>query len=59
MSINNLTGGARDFVLLWLPYLLLSFGMWKLSGKLGSERRWLAWIPGARFAALGRSRERK
>ena len=41
-------------LILWFP---LSLGLWKLLGKLednmAGTRRWMAWIPGLRYAALG------
>ncbi len=36
-----------------VPWLLFSFALWKLFGKLGRLKRWLAWIPGLRYVALG------
>ncbi len=32
---------------------LVSLGLWLVSGKMRWKRRWQAWIPGLRFAALG------
>ena len=36
-------------------WLLFSIGFWFLSGKLKWPRRWMAWVPGACYAGLGRS----
>lgn len=41
-------------VLFWL---LFSLGLWKISGKMKWKRRWMAWIPGLRYGALGQSME--
>ncbi len=38
-----------------IPWALFSLGLWKLLGKLNSKRRWMAWIPGVRYFALGES----
>ena len=38
-------------------WLLFSLGLWKISGKMNWRRRWMAWIPGLRFAAWGRNVE--
>ena len=43
---------VSEYVLSWL---LFSLGLWMISGKMKWKRRWLAFIPGLRFAALGRS----
>ena len=32
---------------------LFSLGLWMVFGKLKWKQRWMAWIPGLRFAALG------
>ena len=38
----------------WLP---LSLGVWMLLGKMketmAGTRRWMAWLPGLRYAAIG------
>ena len=34
-------------------WFLFSFALWKMFGKLGRLKRWLAWIPGLRYVALG------
>ena len=39
-------------VLFWL---LLSLGFWLIAGKLNWKRRWMAWVPGLQYAALGQS----
>ena len=43
------------FSLLWwlAEMLLLSFGLWLIGGKMGYRRRWMFWVPGARYIALG------
>ena len=38
-----------------LDFLLFSLGLWMVFGKLKWKQRWMAWIPGLRIAALGRS----
>ena len=38
-----------------LGWLLFSFGLWKMSGKLKWKRRWMAWVPGLRYGAWGHS----
>ncbi len=38
-----------------LMWLLFSLGLWKISGKMKWKRRWMAWVPGLRYAALGES----
>ena len=38
-----------------ITWFLFSLGLWKMSGKLSWKRRWAAWIPGLRYAALGHS----
>ena len=40
-------------LLFWVPWILFSLGLWLLSSKLDWKRRWLAWIPGLRYAAFG------
>lgn len=40
-----------------LGWLLLSIGLWKLSGKMKWKRRWMAWVPGLRWGAWGESIE--
>ena len=38
----------------WLAaLLLLSFGLWRIGGKMEYKRRWMFWVPGIRFIALG------
>ena len=39
-------------IVLWV---LFSLGLWKLSAKLNWKYRWMAWIPGLRYGALGQS----
>ena len=39
-------------VVLWA---LFSLGLWKLLGKMNWKHRWMAWIPGLRYFALGHS----
>ena len=39
-------------VLFWL---LMSIGLWRVTGKLAFKRRWMVWLPGLRFYALGAS----
>ena len=39
-------------VLFWL---LLSVGLWEVTGKLGRKKRWMCWVPGLRLYALGDS----
>ena len=39
-------------IFLWA---LLSIGLWKLSEKLNWKHRWMAWVPGLRYMALGNS----
>ena len=34
-------------------WVILSFSLWALCGKLGKKHRWLAWIPGLRYIAFG------
>ena len=41
---------VSSFLLSWL---LFSFGLWKISGKLNWKRRWMTAIPGLRFAVWG------
>ena len=38
-----------------LGWLLLSIGLWKLSGKMKWKHRWMAWVPGLRWGAWGES----
>ena len=38
-----------------LDFLLFSLGLWMVFGKLKWKQRWMAWVPGLRIAALGRS----
>ena len=40
-----------------LGWLLLSIGLWKLSGKMKWKHRWMAWVPGLRWGAWGASIE--
>jgi len=56
MRINELFS-LSSLGFFWLPWVLLSWGLWGLSRKLRWEKRGLAWVPGARFFALGRSVE--
>ena len=37
----------------FLDIFLFSLGLWMVFGKLKWKQRWMAWIPGLRFAALG------
>ena len=37
----------------FLDIFLFSLGLWTVFGKLKWKQRWMAWIPGLRFAALG------
>jgi len=54
-----------DLLMAKLPNLLrllvswafLSVGLWAVSGKLKWKKRWMAWVPGLRYAALGDSLE--
>jgi ABC-type multidrug transport system ATPase subunit len=39
-------------IFLWA---LFSIGLWKLSEKLNWKHRWMAWVPGLRYMALGNS----
>lgn len=39
-------------VVLWA---LFSLGLWKLLGKMNWKHRWMAWVPGLRYMALGSS----
>ena len=50
MSNVILVNLVRIF-LMWLP---LSFGIRKMLQKLETNRRWMAWVPGLRYAALGK-----
>ena len=38
-----------------VSWVLFSLGLWLLSAKLNWKKRWLAWIPGARYIAFGAS----
>lgn len=40
-------------VLSALSWLLLSLGLWKISGKLKWKHRWMTWAPGLRYCAFG------
>ena len=44
-----------SWALYLLSWFLLSLGLYLLSKKLKGKKRWRAWIPGLRFAALGDS----
>ena len=46
--------GLIRFILSWL---LFSVGLFRLLKKLNYQRRWLAWVPGLRYYALGASVE--
>lgn len=46
-----------DLLRLLASWLLLSLGLWAVSGKLQWKKRWMAWVPGLRYAALGDSLE--
>ena len=36
-----------------IKFLLFSLGIYKILGKLGANRRWMSWLPGLRYFALG------
>ena len=43
----------KELVSSLLNWLLFSIALWTVFGKLGWKRRWMAWVPGLRYAALG------
>jgi ABC-type multidrug transport system ATPase subunit len=51
----DLTSPTVTMIRSVLEWLLFSIGMWKLSGKMKWQRRWLAWIPALRYYAWGQS----
>lgn len=51
----DMASGSRALreILAWCPWLLFSLGLWLVLRKLGWKKKWLAWIPGFRYAAFG------
>lgn len=52
MDPSSFPSGVAETVFFWLT---LSLGLWLLFRKLGWKKRWMAWVPGFRYKALGAS----
>ena len=46
-------GMTLSLLQLLTGWFLVSWGLWLVAGKMGWKRRWWAWIPGLRYAAMG------
>ena len=51
-DLTSFFGSPAYSITLWL---LFSFALWLIARKMKWKRPWLAWIPGARYVALGSS----
>lgn len=41
-----------ESIRLFIAWLLLSIGMWKLAHKMDWKKKWMAWVPGLRYLGL-------
>ena len=48
-----------ESIRLFIAWLLLSVGMWKLAHKMDWKKKWMAWVPGLRYLGLADDLERK